>query len=185
MRSLSAKFQTLVRQLNYSQIQLSDVNVERIKVWAKTHMPLVVEELVERNWNLDADETWTELMFINNPLSWYGQRIFLYLTASYTDYKLAQKVLATKCFAQFRQDFGIDLHATILLDPVIFLVAEDLDALYCSFDFSKGYSVVDFSHYDDETDLLEENYVSDWDWLQAEAEDLQWNTLQTIKALPK
>lgn len=182
MKNVTTKFQTLVRRLNYSQIRLARVNIERIKTWAKEHMPLVVEELVEKGWDLENDDTWAELMFVNTPLSWYGKNILLYVTPSYTDFKLAQKVLSTKCFARFRADFGIDLHAVVLVDSVIFLVPEDLDSIYCSFDFEKGHSIIDFSHYDDE-DQLEEQYAEDWDWLQAESEEAPWNAFQIVKAL--
>jgi hypothetical protein len=168
----------MVRRLNYNQIKLVGINAEHVKQWSCEKMPLVIEQLEPLGWDLSKDTTWTETVFVSTVLDWYGNRIALFLTPSYTDFDLAKSVIKTKCFADFRKEFKIDVHATVLINPVIFLIPEDLDSLYVNFDFNKGYSAIDFSHFDDE-DELEESYVEEWGWLQAEDSDaIEWSGYQ-------
>lgn len=167
MKTVKSKFDKLIKRLNYANVQLSTIDVTRIRAWCLKHMPKVVEELVSLGWDLEDRDTWLETVFVNTPMQWYGNNIGLYVTSSYTDYVLAKKVIKTPTFKKFRKDFNIDCHAVILFDPLMFIKAEDLDEIYLSFDFDKGYSFLDFSYYDDEDNLID-SVSSDWGWLTAE-----------------
>ena len=180
MKNVSEKFKQLVRKLNYNQICLFDIDSLRLKHWSLENIPIIANQLEELGWKLDKDETWEELVFINNTLSWYNKRISLYVTSSYLDFKLASSVLDSIEFKKLRNDFKLDYHAVVLVDPIIFLKEEDLDIIYSSLDiFSniKGYGSLDLSHYDDKEEL-EEDYSSEWGWLEAEVvegEYTQWD----------
>lgn len=179
MKSIVTKFQTLVRTLNYTQIRIIDLDIYKTRVWMKNKMPMVVDEIATLGWDMSNDDTWSENIFINVFMEWYGKRIALFLTPSLLDYKLASRVLKYPKFKEYRKDFSIDVHAVVLLDPNIFLIPEDLDSLYCSFDFNKGYSFIDFSHYDEE-DNLEQSYIDDWEFLQLEEDGIEWSNLQIV-----
>lgn len=178
-KDIVTKFETLIRRLNYSQIRLLPIDSESIKHWVIRSMPQVVEELDTLGWDLSADRTWTETVFINILLKWYDKKVALFLTPSMVDYKLAFKVFGYPIFAQFRQTFGIDCQMAVLINPLIFLVPEDLDSIYLGLDFTKGYSCIDFSHFD-ENDELELEYQKDWDWLMIEEGDgREWTSFQS------
>jgi hypothetical protein len=189
-KDILGKFEYLVRRLNYSQLRLQEFDVEEIKVWAYREMPLVIEELIDKNWNLEDDFTWTELVLSNALLRWYDKKVCVYITSSYLDFKLAQKIFKTKCFDSYRKEFGIDAQVLVLVDPIIFLAVDDLDSIYCGLNFETGYSLIDLSHYKDDDDSLEEQYLMDYSWLEVEgtpddiwnasqkSQDEQWTTLQ-------
>jgi hypothetical protein len=174
-----AKFQRLIRKLNYSKIRLVDFNVFDIRDWCMRHMPQVVDQLEELNWDLSAEHTWTEAVFVNTAIKWYDKNVAVYITSSLLDYNLANKVIATTKFKCFRQRFFIDAQCIVLVDPTIFLEPEDLDLIYMAFDFEKGYSGVDLSHYDEE-DNLDLDVQPEWGWL--EEEDEYWDSSQTERA---
>lgn len=180
MKNVSEKFKQLVRKLNYNQICLFDIDASRIKNWSLENIPKITNQLEELGWNLDKDETWEETVFVNNTVSWYNKRISLYITSSYLDFKLASSVIDSIEFKKLRKDFKLDYHTIVLVDPIMFLTEEDLDIIYTSFDnFStkKDYGYIDLSHYDDK-EQLEEDYISEWGWLEAEAvngEYVQWD----------
>lgn len=172
------KFHQLIRRVNYSQIKLFDINTPKIQEWCKENMPLVVKELIQFGWDLTSDDTWLETMFLNTGIKWYDYYVGLYVTSSMLDFKLANRLLKTKCFSKFRKDFGLDVHHILLLDNTIFLEPNDLDNVYLSMDFEKGYSSLDYSHFD-ENDELEEFYVEDWGWLTYDEDiDEGWSVLQ-------
>lgn len=182
-KNILAKFEYLVRKLNYSQIQLKTLDPVQIETWARETMPLVVKELKDLNWNLKDEKTWTEVVLSNALIDWYGRKVCLYITTSYLDFKLAQKIFKTRCFANYRKSFGIDAHSVVMVDPVIFLTPESLDSIYCSLDFDKGWSVLDFSHYDEE-DNLEDEFEEEFGWLGDETtkeemdDEPDWTILQ-------
>lgn len=182
MKSLQSKFENLVRNLNYSKLQIARINAESVKRFCIQEMPEVVSQLEDLRWTLSDDKTWLETVFVNVCMHWYDKRIALYITSSAVDFNLAKKVFSTRTFAKFRAKFKLDAHAAVLINPVIFLEAEDLDSIYINFDFDKGYSAIDFSHYD-ENDVLEETYENDWGWLENTDEEApEWTHLQLIKA---
>jgi len=172
-----AKFQKLIRILNYSKIQLLELDPYKIKDWCALEMPGVVQELKDLDWDLTKIDTWFETVFLNTALTWYDKRIGLYITPSILDFNLGSKLIKTRKFKQLRTHLNLAAHSIVLIDPTIFLTAEDLDAIYLNIDFTKGTGSIDYSHYtEDELDLP---YKEEWGWL--EEEELEWTTIQVKK----
>jgi hypothetical protein len=175
----------MVRRLNYPEITIKPINVERIKRWSETCMPDVIDQLHPRGWDLSKDDTWTETVFLSTQLSWYRRQVGLFLTTSYVDFNLASDLVKTKTFANLRETLGLDVHAVVLLNSTIFPQPEDLDVFYCGFDFTTGYGAIDFSHYDSEENL-EEEYLEDWGWLSDSSDTSpEWSSMQFIRVFSK
>lgn len=183
MKNVRVKFDTLIRTLNYNCIKLRNgLDVEEIKAWANKRMPLVVQELEDNGWDFSNDDTWLENTFVTHVLDWYGKRVVLFITSSAADYELCKKTLKYKAFKDFRNKFKIDNHAALLLHPVIFMTANDLDDIFTTLDFKKGWSALDFSHFD-EDEKLDEAYQEDWGWLSLnDDDDDEWDANQVAKA---
>lgn len=182
MKSITNKFETLIRRLNYSCISFSTLDVSKIENWCRKEMPLVVEELVDNGWDLSKDDTWLTNTFTDYTLDWYDKRVAVFLTSSWQEYKLFSKVINYKKFQEFRKHFNIDMQVCLLVHPVIFLEIEDLDTIYLNFDFDKGYCHIDVSHFDDD-DNLEENFDSSWSWLMYDnSSNDEWSVDQVAKA---
>lgn len=184
MDKLVKKFENLIRTLNYNQLKLGVLNVEEIKAFSIKEMPLVIDQLDPLGWDLSKDSTWTETVFLNVKMSWYGKNVGLYLTPSIIDFNKGSQVVATKCFSRLRTRLGLDCHAIVLLDPTIFLELEDLDLIYLSFDFDRGYSSIDFSHYNEDEDL-EDQYKDEWGWLVSNEETDYLRELKLSRILDK
>ncbi|MGL5923708.1 hypothetical protein [Chroococcidiopsis sp.] len=153
--------------------------------WSVSKMPEVVDQLQPRGWDLSKDDTWTETVFISTQLRWYNRNVALFLTTSYVDFNLAADLIQTPTFATLRQTLGLDVHAAILLNSVVFPQPEDLDVFYCGFDFKTGYGAIDFSHYDSEENL-EEEYLEDWGWLSDSSEvSPEWSNMQIVRAFSR
>lgn len=167
MKNVRLKFERLIQRLNYSKIKITSINVTDLRKWCYANIPGVVKELKDLGHDLDDRDTWLETMFINCPMKWYDKTILLYVTSSYAAYFKAQQILKTKKFRQFRKDFNIDCHAAVLMDPIIFIKDYNLDDIYLSFDFDKGYSILDYSYYDEQGNLTEE-VKEEWGWITNE-----------------
>lgn len=170
MAKCVSKFEQLIRNLKYNQIQLRELNIDKVESWCNTYMPEVVQELISLGWDLSNDLTWSETVFVSTLLKWYDLKVALFITPSILDYNLANKIIKTKAFKKFRADFSIDTHTTVLVNNIIFLLPDDLDSIYLTFDLSKGYSSIDFSHFD-EDENLDSDYVQEWKWLMLEEND--------------
>lgn len=182
MKNIKTKFENLVRNLEYNCIKLLNIDVEKVKEWSYFNMPLVVKEMEDLGWDLSNDTTWLENTFSNHLLSWYDKRIAVFITTSDFEFNLSKKVLNTKVFADFRRTFNLDMHLDLLVHPVIFLKPYDLDDLFVSFNFSRGWSAIDYSHCDEEG-TIDEAYVEEWGWLEYEDSDLdEWDAEQVAKA---
>lgn len=180
MKNVKSKFENLIRSLQYDCIKLTSIDVEEIKEWSYANMPLVIEEMVLLGWDLTDDTTWLENTFSNHVLTWYDKRIAVFVTPSLYDFNLCQRVLRTKTFANFREHFKLDLHLALLVHPVIFIKPYDLDDIFVNFDFEKGWSVIDYSHCDEEGEL-EPSYQEEWGWLEYGDAD-EWDATQVAKA---
>ena len=177
MKKYRQKFNTLIRRLNYSQIQLAPTPYRKLMLFFPETLPKVYEQLEPLGWDMTDKNTFSENLFISHIINWYGKRVAIFLTDSANDYRLAKSVLNSKEFRQLREEINVDIHVNILIHPVIFMVAEDLDTLYCSFDWDKGYTNIDFSHFD-ENDDLDEGFISEWRWLEATENDQEWSDFQ-------
>lgn len=183
MADIKTKFNQIVRRLNYNQITVLDIDAAKIESWSYKNIPDVVSQLETLGWNLDNDNTWEETIFLNSIIKWYGNRIGLYITSSYLDYKLAYSLLDTVEFSNLRKDFNLSNHTVLLLDPIILIDCEDLDSIYNNLDFTKHYGYIDYSHYDDKEQLYKD-YLDEWNWLQAEdQDDTIWTGRQINKVL--
>ena len=140
-------------------------------------MPDVFKQLAPLGWNIADKYTYSENVFVSHYLKWYNYKILVFLTDSASDYRLAKSVINTKKFKELRKEVGADLHLNLLVHPVIFMVAEDLDTLYCNFDFDLGYTSIDFSHFD-ENDCLDSDFISEWKWLEADDKGDEWSEYQ-------
>lgn len=182
MKNVKNKFENLIRGLHYDCIKFITLDVEKIKDWAYINMPLVVEEMRELGWDLTNDTTWLENTFSNHVLEWYDKRIAVFITSSLFEFNLCKKVLNTKVFSKFRETFNLDLHLALLVHPVIFLKAFDLDDIFINFDFLRGWSAIDYSHCDEEGEL-EDSFSEEWGWLEYNDSDIdEWDANQVAQA---
>lgn len=187
MKNVNSKFESLIRGLHYNQIKLSYIDVEKIKQWAYTYknMPLVVQEIEELGWDLTDDRTWLENTFSNHVLNWYNKKICVFITTSLFEFNLCSKILKTSTFKNFRSVFNIDNHLNLLVHPVIFIEPDNLDDIYITLDFTKGYTCIDYSHCD-EDGKIDEPYLDNWGWLEyTEADSEEWDADQVMLAYGK
>jgi len=181
MKNVNNKFETLIRKLNYNQIQLATLDVSKIEAWYKKYMPGVVDELINNGWDLSNDDTWLDNSFCNHTIYWYGHKVTTFVTASLADYNLFTKVINYPKFRKFRKDFKIDVQCAILVHPVIFLGNQDLDTIYLNFDFDKGHCSIDMSHFDEDDNLIDTE--EDYNWLLYDSsEEKEWTSEQVSQA---
>ena len=175
------RFKSLVRRLNYPHVRLLDTpSGYSLNNWSKIHMPLVVDELSHRGWNLESEDTWLENTFITDVMYWYGKRVGVFVTDRYTDWLLAEKFINSSVSEDFREHFGLNYHLSLLLHNHLFIETDELADIYSFMDFDKGWGRLDLSHVNDEEDVnadLEEQ----WGWLDAEADDDVWTVEQVSR----
>lgn len=182
MKSVKAKFESLIRTLNYDCVKLLNINAYKLEQWAIKTIPEVVKEIKDNGWDLTNDDTWLENTFTTNVLQWYGKRIAVFTTASEYEFRLCQKAISSKEFRNLRETLNFDCHLALLVHPVIFLEPTDLDDIFVSLDFDRGWSAIDYSHFDDEENL-DDAYRPDWGWLEYNEEsDYEWTTDQVVQA---
>ncbi|QIW88534.1 hypothetical protein [Pseudanabaena phage PA-SR01] len=162
----------LIRQLDYSQIRLKRLDIDKLRNWCYINLPKAVDKFKQSHFDLNEATTWEEIACYNTILQMYGRKVAVYFTFGWLDYQAVKEFIQSKKGAKFRQDFGIECHSAILLSPQTFFSAESLDEFWVSFDFSRGYNFLDYSHYNEDEDLdsSEEKYQ----WLN-EALSLQEN----------
>lgn len=178
------KFTKLIRKLQYSSISLGNINVNALIPWMRQHMPLVVDQLEPLGWDLTDDDTWLETMFISTIVNWYGNKVAVFITDSFLDYKISRQLLTSNIIKKFWDKFEISAHISILVDNTIFIESEDLDDLYSSIDWKNRYSFIDISGYD-ENDVLLPHLQRDWGFLENfpndQGEYTDWSSINKLQ----
>jgi len=154
---------SLIRQLNYSEVKLQRLDIDKLRNWCNTNLPNAVEKFKRNRFDLNEATTWEELACYNTILQIYGRKVAIYFTFGWLDYQGVKEFIQSKKGVKFREDFGLDHHSAILLSPTTFFSAESLDEFWVSFDLKsgKGYNFLDYSHYNDDEDMDSSQY----DWL--------------------
>jgi hypothetical protein len=154
---------SLIRQLDYSQVRLKRLDIDKVRNWCYINLPKAVEKFKQNRFDLNEATTWEELCAYNTILQIYGRKVAVYFTFGWLDYQGVKEFIQSKKGAKFRQEFGLDHHSAILLSPTTFFSAESLDEFWVSFDLKggKGYNFLDYSHYNDDEDMDSSQY----DWL--------------------
>jgi hypothetical protein len=154
---------SLIRQLDYPQIKLKRLDIDKLRNWCYINLPKAVEKFKRDRFDLNEATTWEELAAYNTILQIYGRKVAVYFTFGWLDYQAVKEFIQSKKGAKFRQEFGLDHHSAILLSPQTFFSAESLDEFWVSFDLKsgKGYNFLDYSHYNDDEDMD----ASQYDWL--------------------
>ena len=154
---------SLIRQLDYPQIRLKRLDIDKLRTWCNTNLPKAVEKFKRDRFDLNEATTWEEIAAYNTVLQIYGRKVAIYFTFGWLDYQAVKEFIQSKKGAKFRQEFGLDHHSAILLSPQTFFSAESLDEFWVSFDLKsgKGYNFLDYSHYNDDEDMD----ASQYDWL--------------------
>lgn len=153
---------SLIRQLDYPQIRLRRLDIDKLRTWCNTNLPKAVEKFKRDRFDLNEATTWEELACYNTILQIYGRKVAIYFTFGWLDYQAVKEFIQSKKGAKFRQEFGLDCHSAILLSPQTFFSAESLDEFWVSFDFAKGYNFLDYSHYNDDEDLDSDDEKFQW-----------------------
>lgn len=181
MNKVVNKFKGLIRQLNYNQIKVVDTNTPLIKNWCISNIPKIVNQLEPLGWNLSKDETWEETILTNAFINWYGENIGVFVTSSFCDYRLAYSCYKSLEFKNLRDALNLKQQAVVLVDSTMFIEVNELDVLYENFNFKKGYSKLDLSHYDNKENIIP-SHISEWSWLQSvEEDDIIWSIEQYNK----
>ncbi|MCA2594020.1 MAG: hypothetical protein IM526_02515 [Microcystis sp. M38BS1] len=154
---------SLIRQLDYPQIKLKRLDIDKLRNWCYINLPKAVEKFKRDRFDLNEATTWEEIAAYNTVLQIYGRKVAIYFTFGWLDYQAVKEFIQSKKGAKFRQEFGLDHHSAILLSPQTFFSAESLDEFWVSFDLKsgKGYNFLDYSHYNDDEDMD----ASQYDWL--------------------
>lgn len=165
---------SLIHQLNYSQIRLKRLDIDKVRNWCYVNLPKAVEKFKRDQFDLNEATTWEEIAAYNTILQIYGRKVAIYFTFGWLDYQAVKEFIQSKKGAKFRKDFGLDHHSAILLSPTTFFSAESLDEFWVSFDLKggKGYNFLDYSHYNDDEDM--DSTDEQYQWLNealAEQED--------------
>lgn len=165
---------SLIHQLNYSQIRLKRLDIDKVRNWCYVNLPKAVEKFKRDQFDLNEATTWEEIAAYNTILQIYGRKVAIYFTFGWLDYQAVKEFIQSKKGAKFRQEFGLDHHSAILLSPTTFFSAESLDEFWVSFDIKggKGYNFLDYSHYNDDEDM--DSTDEQYQWLNealAEQED--------------
>ncbi len=154
---------SLIHQLNYPQIRLKRLDIDKVRNWCYINLPNAVAKFKRDRFDLNEATTWEEIAAYNTILQIYGRKVAIYFTFGWLDYQAVKEFIASRKGAKFRQDFELDHHSAILLSPTTFFSAESLDEFWVSFDLKsgKGYNFLDYSHYNDDEDMDSSQY----DWL--------------------
>jgi hypothetical protein len=154
----------LIRQLDYPQIKLKRLDVDKVRNWCYINIPKAVSRFKDNRFDLNEATTWEELVCYNTILQIYGRKVAVYFTFGWLDYQGVKEFIQSKKGAKFRQDFELDHHSAILLSPTTFFSAESLDEFWVSFDIKggKGYNFLDYSHYNDDEDLDSDDEKYQW-----------------------
>ena len=153
---------SLIRQLDYPQIRLRRLDIDKLRNWCNTNLPKAVEKFKRDRFDLNEATTWEEIAAYNTVLQIYGRKVAVYFTFGWLEYQAVKEFIQSKKGAKFRQDFGLDCHSAILLSPQTFFSAESLDEFWVSFDFAKGYNFLDYSHYNEDDDLDSDDEKYQW-----------------------
>jgi hypothetical protein len=146
---------SLIRQLDYPQIRLKRLDIDKVRNWCYINLPNAVAKFKRDRFDLNEATTWEEIAAYNTILQIYGRKVAIYFTFGWLDYQAVKEFIASRKGVKFRQDFELDHHSAILLSPTTFFSAESLDEFWVSFDIKggKGYNFLDYSHYNDDEDL--------------------------------
>lgn len=175
------RFKRVIQNLNYNQIRIEELNINRLVPWMRTNIPKVVEQLEPLGWDLGSEVTWLETMFINVVVNWYGNRVCLFVTDSYKDYELSKQLLSSPLMVKFWKEFDIQAHSAVLLDPFIFLEIEQLDDIYTGLNWKTRWSRLDFSGRDEDDNIVP-GLQADWSFLDLEdTSSAEWSPLETAK----
>lgn len=150
----------LIRQLDYPQIKLKRLDIDKLRNWCYINLPNAVKKFKHDQFDLDEATTWEEIAAYNTILQIYGRKVAIYFTFGWLDYQGVKEFIQSKKGAKFRQDFELDHHSAILLSPTTFFSAESLDEFWVSFDLKggKGYNFLDYSHYNENEDMDSSQY---------------------------
>jgi hypothetical protein len=150
----------LIRQLDYPQIKLKRLDVDKVRNWCYVNIPKAVSRFKDNRFDLNESTTWEELVCYNTILQIYGRKVAVYFTFGWLDYQGVKEFIQSKKGAKFRQEFGLDHHSAILLSPQTFFSAESLDEFWVSFDLKggRGYNFLDYSHYNENEDMDSSQY---------------------------
>ena len=150
----------LIRQLDYPQIKLKRLDVDKVRNWCYVNIPKAVSRFKDNRFDLNESTTWEELVCYNTILQIYGRKVAVYFTFGWLDYQGVKEFIQSKKGAKFRQDFELDHHSAILLSPQTFFSAESLDEFWVSFDLKggRGYNFLDYSHYNENEDMDSSQY---------------------------
>lgn len=158
IKDIRLRVSNIINKLNYNQIKLKSLDSLAVKFWCYKHLPKAVEAFKRHRFDFDNPHTWEEIAAYNVILKMYGKKVAIYFTYSWLHFQDVKDFIQSKRGGLFRKDFGIDCHSAILLSPEIFFKAEALDEFWVNFDFEKGYSFLDYSHYNDDDDVDLEEY---------------------------
>jgi hypothetical protein len=150
----------LIRQLDYPQIKLKRLDIDKVRNWCYVNIPKAVSRFKDNRFDLNESTTWEELVCYNTILQIYGRKVAVYFTFGWLDYQGVKEFIQSKKGAKFRQEFGLDHHSAILLSPQTFFSAESLDEFWVSFDLKggRGYNFLDYSHYNENEDMDSSQY---------------------------
>lgn len=134
-------------------------NPFKLENWVKINMPKVYQELYDLGWNLNDEETWLETVFVGIILSdkLTNIRTGIYLTNSLQDYQRVKKILNTKAFQKFRQDFKLHNQVIILTCAVSFLSKDDLRSILSELENNYSVYFYDLDPYNDDDELLDDS----------------------------
>lgn len=153
---------SLIHQLNYPQIRLKRLDIDKVRNWCYINLPNAVAKFKRDRFDLNEATTWEEIAAYNTVLQIYGRKVAIYFTFGWLDYQAVKEFIASRKGVKFRQEFGIECHSAILLSPQTFFSAESLDEFWVSFDFTKGYNFLDYSHYNEDEDLDSDDEKFQW-----------------------
>jgi hypothetical protein len=154
----------IIRQLDYPQIRLKRLDIDKVRNWCYINLPKAVEKFKRDRFDLNEATTWEEIAAYNTILQIYGRKVAIYFTFGWLDYQAVKEFIASRKGEKFRQEFGLDHHSAILLSPTTFFSAKSLDEFWVSFDIKggKGYNFLDYSHYNEDDDLDSDDEKLQW-----------------------
>ena len=161
-KDVRLRVSSLIRKLNYDQVRLRRLDIDKVRNWCYTNLPNTVKSFKQNKFDLDEATTWEEICAYNTILEFYERRVAIYFTFSWLEYQSVKEFIESKKGAKFRQDFSIECHSAILLSPEMFFTPESLDEFWVSFNFAKGYNFLDYSHYNDEEDVDSDQEQYQW-----------------------
>jgi hypothetical protein len=175
--TIKMRVEGLISGIKYSQIRLCAIPHVTINAWCQKRLPKTLQAFANYMWDLNLDSTTEEVACTNAVLNWYGRKVAVYFTYSHLAHGQAKTFLASRLGKNYRETFGFDHHITILLSPTMFFLPEDLDEFWATISINqaggKNWSALDFSHYDDNDDVVDEYAALGWHSLNLwDTEDL-------------